>query len=858
MKHKIAFALFVFALLPACTRTAEKTALVDAPVVLGPTTGDSQVPLLPPPAETLQAALQMEKEMDTASYLRMAEDIQAISLSQNNPKISQLSRELVETYRGESASKTSFSKSLYAQTMIGEGEPEVMKQLEVVSRDLRHAINAIVGLLDRSKTSFSWPKRITSFSQAIDTADRYTTWLGEKIPELDLSPEMARPLRGAIKGEYARLRPVIVDYASRIEGAKSFSEAVFYLKSAIGKFKVKLDKKTAADFARADELVTAIANTSSSQDALTLIILVWRSIPPGEREAVFKEAAPEFYDFLNGKDEASLDCLASTLCLNPILGAAKQLVILPKIAEFGVEKIRRQIDSAARDQLIGTVLELAGDMLPQIPELIKEQALAEAQKYKNLIALVKKDFAGFAKNAFRSWEKENFTTAVGGLDPSQVKIRIRGQGKVRVALPNEGKSGVTSGAEVLGVSLALAHEFLPEKGRNDLKAALLEPIVKVLAVTGFRQSGGKLFPSLLLPLEGKRSEIFNIKNLLQGRTSYAVPDSFVAGRDMIMNRQKSEPNASVRAQAELLRGMSRQIKFHRDWERNTFDEKLGDIPVEDLVKDIPKGSVNFSAFPKEMIFTLAVGGAGAILQNVVRDLSPAFLMLPNGTMIWGDKYKEIGEGDGNVSTVAGLVDIENGKRGHLVQTADVARYILALDEFLSATEGIEQTKSPQLNAVGENGRTVLEELQDARRYLRLFQLALTNYLVYVAQDKDGSFRSIYDLDTKTMVSSQILLSDQALAIRALMASAKQLNLNLFSWAALDGFYFMNRKMWDKERQFYGKLYSPEGGWLTGEAALPEIALMIRAGEDLSPLMKDESRRQWNRITQPWLRALEEF
>src|SRR5690606_22713616 len=216
-----------------------------------------------------------------------------------------------------------------------------------------------------------------------------------------------------------------------------------------------------------------------------------------------------------------------------------------------------------------------------------------------------------------------------------------------------------------------------------------------------------------------------------------------------------------------------------------------------------------SAFPKEIIFTLAVGGAGAILQNVIQDLSPAFLILPSGELLWGDQYEKIGDGPENLSTVAGVVDIVDGKRGNTVQTAAVARYILALNEFILATEGIENTKSPLLLEKDEEGRTVLEQLEEARNYLRLFQMGLTNFLVHVAQnEEDGGFYSTYtigeDLKATKRAPQERSLMVQALAIRALMASAEHLGLPLYAWSARDAYHFMNKKMWDKDSQFYAR------------------------------------------------------
>src|SRR5690606_338939 len=138
-----------------------------------------------------------------------------------------------------------------------------------------------------------------------------------------------------------------------------------------------------------------------------------------------------------------------------------------------------------------------------------------------------------------------------------VKIDIGGRSKVKLNLANSKNGEFTTGAETLGASLAVAHTFLPEEKSQLVRARLLEPLLKLLAITGFRQAGGSIFPSLLFPLDGKRDEVFNIKDLLKGKTSFAVPDTVkVPSGGMIMKRKGQTADASAEAQAELLRGIS--------------------------------------------------------------------------------------------------------------------------------------------------------------------------------------------------------------------------------------------------------------------------------------------------------------
>jgi hypothetical protein len=846
------------ALLPACSRKAEKTALEDAAVIFGPTAKDVKLDLSPRSPEALKNDLRIEGEVSTANYLRLAEDLKKISEAQASPAVERLSRKMIESFNGQPHSSVSLSNSLYLNAIIGEGEPEVQKQLSSINKEIKSSINTLTGLLDASQKTYPWPKKLENLPAAISATDDYAVWLVEQIGKQKLDPSIAKPIQAAIKSEYGKYRPRVVKAVDSLQRAKKLGQATQVLKAVTKEFGFDLGQEGNTQLKKAEKLAASIAGVTTAQNALTLIVEIWRMTPPADRKAVFA-SVPEIYDYLDGKDELSLACLAAPICPNPIIMVPKRLVILPKISSYGVENIKNQVDSAARDYLVDQVREQAVGFLPQIPVMVKGAVLTEAKKYQSLVASIQKDFPGFAKKSFTAWSEENFTAPIRGLEADSLSWKLLSSGDIKLAMKKSAKGTVESGAETLGLSLATAHEFLPEEKSSRLKAALVAPLLKLLAISGFRKPGGQTFASLLYPLDGPKEQVFNIKDLLKGRTSFAVPDTFVASEGFAMNRDLSAPRASVGAQAELLRGISRQIRFHRDWEKNLFDEKLGVIQVEDVVKEVPRGSVNFSVFPKDVVFALSVGSAGAILQNIILDLSPAFLMLGEKELLWGNDYEKIGEG--KISTVAGLVNIENGQRGRTVKTADVARYILALDEFLSATEGIENTKAAPLLEKNADGETVVEQLVEARRYLRLFQMGLTNFLVYVAQDKkDGGFQSTYTLsaDGATIKGEgPRLLADQVLAIRALVVTADRLEMPLYSWSALDGYYFMNRSLWDKQTQFYASAVGP-GGNQIGSPNVMEIAATLRGIEELTPRMTGEVKGQWQQIAKPWLRALEDF
>lgn len=847
--------LLALAALPACTRKVENKPLVDAVVTIGPSAKDTVLKLTGPSAGDARKQLMLQGSMSSADYFRAAELLQDIAAADNNANLAKYAKGMVSSFYENPANftKSSFAQSLYLHAMVGEAEPIVQEQLNTISRQLSDGKIKLTKLLEKSATEYPWPSEANTLPELVSTTDRYVNWLLTQVPKLGLAPELARPAAAAIREEYSSFRPRALKAARKFQESPDIRSAVANLRELLEAFKISSDEKQEKDLAKALELATQIENTKTSGQALNLLIVLWRSVPPENREATFKPVSPEIYEFFNGKSEASLDCLMAAVCPNPVLLVA-QAVVMGKLEEYGIEKLKTQIHDAVRDEIKKSAKDAALVALPTLPIIVRDEMNKELGKYLALIDTVKKDTLGFARRNAENWSKTELNQQIPGVEAGAVTVtQANGRYKVESEKPVAGM--VTTGAETLGMSLTIAHKFLPSD-RTKLRATMVGAVSKLLAMGGFRNPGGNSYASYAIAMDGPRTKFHNLKTVLGDQSSFAVPDSFSVNAALNMDRAKAAANSSVAAQAELLRGISAQIKFLRDWEPNEFDQHLSNVQVEDLAAEIPKGSINESLFPKRLLFALAVGNSAIQLQNIIKNLSPAFLILPEGEFLWGNQYQEISEG--KVSAVAGLVNIENGKRGTIVKTADVARYILALDAFLEATEGVENTKAEPLLEKGEGGSSVIDQLIDARKYLRLFMMGLTNYLVYQAQDKDGGFHSFHILKPGKGVERAPgvrNLQDQALAIRALATSAKRLQMGVYSWSALDAYYFLNRAFFDQKQQFYAAKISQKGERL-GAANLLEIAGTIRAIRELQQFMPAGSAAQWRQIERPWTRAMD--
>jgi hypothetical protein len=852
-------AMTAIASFSACTREAINKPLTDAAITIGPSSKDVVLNLAPPSANEIKKSLQMNGAVSSADYFRTAELLQEIAKEDNNENLSRYAKGMVSSFyeNRNNFTQSSFSQSLYITAMVGEAEPLIHEQLAKILIQLGDGKTKITKLLEKSSGSYPWPQQSHTLPELVSTADKYVNWLLTQMPKQGIAPELAKPAIAAIREEYSKLRPRIIRHTQKFHGSQNIKEGVKNLKELMGEFAIESGPEQEKDLAKALDLDKAIEDTKTSGQALNLLIKLWRAVPPEDREATFKPASPEIYEFLNGKSDAALDCLLAPVCINPLLLAA-QVVVMGKLEEYGVEKLKLQMSQAILTSIKDSVIETALKELPKIPFMIRDEMDKEIGKFLALIDTVRNDTITFARKNAENWSKTELAQLIPGVEAANVNVSLQ-NGRYKVAAEKNSTAtapgAIQTGAETLGVSLSITHKFLPTEKQKQ-RSALVGSLVKLLAMGGFRSPGGASYSSYAMAMDGPRNKFHNLKTVLGDESSFAVPDAFQVKPDLAMDRVRASANSSVAAQAELLRGVSAQIKYLRDWEKNEFDEVLSSVQVEDLAPDVPKGAVNESAFPKRLLFALAVGNAAIQLQNITKNLSPAFLILPEGEFLWGNQYREISEG--KVSAVAGMVNIENGKRGTVVRTVDIARYILAMDAFLDATEGVENTNSEPLLEKSGDDSSVIDQLTEARKYLRLFMMGLTNYLVYVAQDKDGGFHGYHILKpgvgTERVPDGRIL-QDQALAIRALSVSAKRLKMGIYSWAALDGYYFLNRSFWDSKNQFYVSKVG-QGGNKIGTPNLLEVANTIRALRELQGFMPLGSRVQWQKIERPWTQALD--
>jgi len=809
------------------------------------------------------------ERLESAEIFRSAERLLRLADRLKRPRLVQASNRLTQAfYQGpQTTLQVNFHEGLFPRAAIGETRESTIPFLERIRGVLLQERLVIKQVLETSGAQFDWPQGRMNLDQLVQEAERFIKWWLSRLSAVGVDPILLSPIEDAtleeLRSQTAQIRPAL----ARLLETKTLTESVTYLQQALIEFGVTLSPSATQELGRASQIGRSIDQIRTELDALALLVEFWTLLSPEAREAQFKPLSEKLYKFLNERSAEDLECLKRSTCLNPVLALARRIEIFPALKEYGLTKIQAQMNSAARDFLVAEVEAQATSALRDLPILIQKKLDREVETTVDWISSIRTNYDGFIKNICLDWaalnlidrtsEATNATSqpTLVAFETRQVSVQFAGTGQ---GLKIRAKTGsFEAGAESMGASMAWAG-FELNRRRGEAEAnqpftrkLALTQIGKMLAMGGFRDVDGSLFKSFSVNLNRSATASqrhLNLRDFLSSRDLFAVLDRFSIDKQLQMNPPRvQDQRVSVRAQAELLRGLTQMMLYLRDWQSSGFDLSLGRSNVGDFLKSGPKGAVKEQLFPKDVLFSLSLGNAATILQNLSKESAPVFLINLQQESFWANEFDF---STGNSSTMAALVDVVGGVRQDVARTEDVARFGLAVLDFLTAIDGIRASRAELLQTKDARGQTAIDQIVKASDDLRKLAIGLANFLARQMRDQDGGLRSQYNRRTQRFDSSKRLL-DQALAIQMLVRSAQILKVRAYSTAALEAYYFMNQKLWDRTARFYVSDFAER------QVPTPDVVLtVLEAGEELVPYMTESSRVQWQKISQPWLQAFE--
>lgn len=688
--------------------------------------------------------------------------------------------------------------------------------------------------------------------EVLKQAQAFNISVLEEIPRMKLPPVIASGFAAELVNTTTPLFAQVRKLMEQLNEVKTLTQALNVIDEAIAAFDVTVTPELAQSLKQGRLLAQGLDQMKDPQGALTVVIDVWNILTPEERADKIRAASKELFDFLSKQNAKEMNCLRTRGCLGgPVDGVIKKVFILPKLKDYGVQKMHDELNAQTLDFVFTEIrkfsLNFVGNMPQNFADNIETAWLAKTGRMVD----VRADYQSYVTRVAGVWAKRILPQTDGkipGFESSRIQLTAGLREKFNIKAV---KAPMNLQGEVAGGSLSANMYLMQNSGAKDelgLRSALSQ-VNKIVALSGYRNTRDALVPALLAPVSHRDPllDIMNFEEVQDARLSFRLPD-LMPLQDAFMADPKLSyaKDFSASAFASQIRGLSQMLKVTADWKKSSFDQYLTPIQAQDLTRDAVDPSLQQSLFPKDMIFALNVGTVSVLLQDMVKTETPVFLLTLEDSVIWANNYTDKTK---ETPVMAGIVDIKDGHRAEVVNTVDVAKLILGLGEFLEALDGVENTKSSVLLTKNEQGTLPLDAILNGKKDIRRLVVALGNFLSNKMKVENDLVAEQFSVTKRQIVTKALAKTDtQAWVIRALVKAHEVTGIDAYKWAATDAYYGLNRRLFNVNKEFY---INADGA----ELAFPEKVNTLRAMTAVRPYVSDTSRVQLQKIMKPWMESL---
>ncbi len=838
--------------LSACAPKVEERVFEKPQTSFGPQSQDTRLNLRVRQFGKDTPELYWAGTIGSARFFEIAEALHHLGASTETPALKQTGLSWIRKYYStpQATLTTELADSPFASLATSQTQEQVRGTLTEVLADIEKSRPVIRRHIEALGPGLPQVP-IKNLNEILSRAEMFTGMVLAEIPNMGLIPVIESGLTEEFQKKTTPLFAEVRALLAKLAATKTLSETLRLIDDAVKQFEVELTPELQASMLQGRKLAVGLDRMSDAQSALTVIVDVWRMLTPAEREQNFKPVNETLYDFLSKQNEDELICLATEGCNGGIIdGITKKIFILPKIKKFGVETLQRDLNNATRQYVVTSIEAFAAEFVKTMPQTFADNIDVGLTDKAAAITRVRDGYQSYVRNLFKVWQKKVLPTTDGmlpGFEGGQVLFEASTSKSLNL---KPAAASPQLRADSIGPAMSANVLLLEESPANDPNAfaAMLAQVNKLVAIAGYRDMENNLVPALLAPVnhEGTLLDIMNFDASKDPGLSFRVPD-IIKLRDAYHadHELTYEKDFSAAAFASQIRGLSRMMRLTADWKKTAYDEQLGPIKAQDLTQDAQHEDLQQPLFPKDMLFALNLGNAAVLLQDITKKATPVFMLSLNNNLLWADSYGTTNE----TAVMAGIVDIKKGERTQTVSTRDTTNFLLALSEFLDATEGVENTKSSILLEKDANGEAPLDILNAGRKDMRLLILAISNFISNQLIKADKLAVTKMNLNERTLeVNKDYRVEQQALAIRALLKGWQITKIDSYLWSAQEVYYAMNRQMFNAKEEFY---VNSDGSKLS----LPERINTLLALSELKPHLPEESRIQLEKLMNPWLSAL---
>lgn len=703
-------------------------------------------------------------------------------------------RAIIEAfYSGKGThSSVRLSRSPYADFLIeNTRNPFVMNTYNLDEQRDGQLLNVRLLLQRRSWYLKQAHENLTA-PELFGIADRYLNETRQDLAIGRLEPKIRDGIiAGLDKIQFELFQPA-KQRLDDFENARQLPDLLKILHQLISEMGIKLEVETEEQFAVAERFAGLLNATTNTRAGLTLLVEVWDQLPEDQREQIFLQASPDFYKFMKTSTVEERTCLKSGPCNGLGTKIAKHLFILPAIEQYGVERLRSEIQTEVLKTMKAGVRRVLRESLVDLPRRLNAEIRAEVEQEYSRIAGYTQDYSQFVRKELDGWFAKQFKSNLApALEVDRVRVETT-PSRLRMEGIADERGRLVVSADTFGKVLAAIGGPVSVPGiarkMSEQQRLLLWGLTRFNQIVGFES---------WLTTHQQLSFFPHKSSLVEGNS---------------LSRRSHAVSLDVGAQASLLQGFVATARYARDWDPHPRRLAIDGTLLKELMPRLPSDSLQVPAFSGEVLLAKALYNASLILTQLKAPGTPLFQVCPDRRVRFFDSATACS----SLSSIVGLANVVEGLRQTKNQTQDVARFLIGVLDFLEfAEQELPQTRSPYLLQTRiPNRPPAAEELKLALPELKQLAIGLTHFLGSEALTSQGEVLATFSIAGSGGSRPTHDLSSQLIGLEALSRAARYFNVAVYRRSAMSAYSYLNRQFWDARRGFYqGSTATPT--WLEG-------------------------------------------
>ena len=211
--------------------------------------------------------------------------------------------------------------------------------------------------------------------------------------------------------------------------------------------------------------------------------------------------------------------------------------------------------------------------------------------------------------------------------------------------------------------------------------------------------------------------------------------------------RRSRMLSTVASQAEMIRGASKILSYLRPDRLTSYDVTMGSLNLasdtdQEEEGDVSANGIDQALFPKASFFNLHLGIAGIVLTNLRRD--GILIHTLEGESVLGNEFGE--DQEGVTPLLVSVYDViegnQSGNNNDEVKTIDIARLMIAIEEFMLAVKDVDKINTPDLSEFSRKSYKTVSEGVDK---LKEANLGFHFSMMIELQREDGCFVNSHNI-----------------------------------------------------------------------------------------------------------------